>query len=497
MSDTDKIYYFFIGLYLIAMIMVGIGHALRIRTALEYLAADREVGFFRTMGTVVATFCGAAVFIGFVGQGYASGIKGIFLWVLPAIFFAMIFVLYFGRRLRELEIYTISDVFSLRYGKSAGLFPALIQILVLATPMLGVQILGMGVVFHTFLGFDLVYCIYVSFIIILTYTFLGGLPTTILTDIIQAVILSAGLILFFYLSLKHGKEGFDFFTSPPRSFWKPFGAGGVISFVASFFTFGMSFLMVQSLWQRNYAAISNDVAKWGMVAGVFFSGILLCLSFFIGISTLGFLEPGLLPMEVFTVSVQTIFPPMLGALIIVGLISAIMSGADSFIMMATASFSRDIYQRFLRPNASSQQILLFSRLGVVGFSCLGLIIALAAQEIIPLLMLSFKTTGACMTFPFLALMFWKNSTRAGVVWGMVAGLLTSIIFFLCYSTQSVWPSVSGYACSLVVTITVSVLTSHADDEQVKAVFFQSLDTDANLTFGSISTRGEKNEFFSG
>ena len=70
-----------IGLYLAGMVVVGIFHALRIRTAAEYLAAERTVGFLRTVGTVVATFCGAAAFIGLVGQGYASGINGIFLWI--------------------------------------------------------------------------------------------------------------------------------------------------------------------------------------------------------------------------------------------------------------------------------------------------------------------------------------------------------------------------------------------------------------------------------
>jgi SSS family solute:Na+ symporter len=249
----------------------------------------------------------------------------------------------------------------------------------------------------------------------------------------------------------------------------------------------MSFLIWQSLWQRNYIAQSNGIAIWGVLIGLVFSCILLSLSFLIGISTLGFLEPGLRPMEVFTVSIKTIFPPTLGAMIIVGLVSAIMSGADSFIMMATASISRDIYQRYFRPDASSRQILFFSRLGVVGFSCLGLIIALTAQGIIPLLMLSFKTTGASLVMPFLALMFWKNSTRSGVIWGMVAGLLTTMVLYF-YSGQSIWPSAWGYACSLAVTIAVSILTAHADDEQVKALYFQMLDTEVNLNFGTIASR---------
>ena len=486
-EDTEKIYYIFIGLYLIGMIVVGIVHALRIRTALEYLAAGRDVGFWGTMGTVVATFCGAAAFIGFVGQGYSSGISGFFLWVLPAIFFALIFALCFGRRLRELGVYTLSDAFSLRYGKTAGLFPALIQIFVLAAPMLGVQILGLGVVFHTFFDLSLTNCIYLGFIIIVVYTYLGGLPTCILTDVIQTVVLTFALILFFFLSLKYGKEEFNLFTSTPQAFWKPFGPGGFLSFLASSVTLGMSFLIWQSLWQRNFTAQSNGIATWGVVIGSVFSCILLYLSFLIGISTLGFLEPGLPPMEVFTVSIKTVFPPTLGAMIIVGLVAAIMSGADSFIMMATASISRDIYQRYYRPDASSRQILIFSRLGVVGFSCLGLIIALAAQGIIPLLMLSFKTTGASLVIPFLALMFWKNSTRSGVIWGMVAGLLTTMVLYF-YSGQSIWPSAWGYVCSLAVTIAVSILTAHADDEQVKALYFQMVDTEVNLNFGTIASR---------
>jgi SSS family solute:Na+ symporter len=486
-EDTENIYYILIGLYLVGMIVVGIVHALRIRTALEYLAAGRDVGFWGTMGTVVATVCGAAAFIGFVGQGYSSGISGFFLWVLPAIFFGLIFALCFGRRLRELGIFTLSDAFSLRYGKTAGLFPALIQIFVLAAPMLGAQILGLGVVFHTFFGLSLTICIYLGFIIIVVYTFFGGLPTCILTDIIQAVVLSFALILFFFLGLKHGREGFNLFTSTPQAFWKPFGQGGFLSFLASSITIGMSFLIWQSLWQRNYIAQSNGIAIWGVLIGLVFSCILLSLSFLIGISALGFLEPGLRPMEVFTVSIKTIFPPTLGAMIIVGLVSAIMSGADSFIMMATASISRDIYQRYFRPDASNRQILFFSRLGVVGFSCLGLIIAFAAQGIIPLLMLSFKTTGASLVIPFLALMFWKNSTRSGVIWGMVAGLLTTMVLYF-YSGQSIWPSAWGYACSLAVTIAVSILTAHADDEQVKALYFQMLDTEVNLNFGTIASR---------
>lgn len=67
---------------------------------------------------------------------------------------------------------------------------------------------------------------------------------------------------------------------------------------------------------------------------------------------------------------------------------------------------------------------------------------------------------------------------------MMAGLLTSIISYF-YSTQNIWPSVWGYACSLVVTVAVSLLTPHAEDEQVKSVFFQDLDTEANLDFGSV------------
>ncbi len=72
------------------------------------------------MGTIIATACGAAAFTGFVGMGYSSGIYGIFFWLIPAVFFGVLFVLVFGRILRRLDQYAIPDVFALRFGRNAA-----------------------------------------------------------------------------------------------------------------------------------------------------------------------------------------------------------------------------------------------------------------------------------------------------------------------------------------------------------------------------------------
>ena len=189
----------------------------------------------------------------------------------------------------------------------------------------------------------------------------------------------------------------------------------------------------------------------------------------------------------FTVSIRSIFPPVLGALIIIGLAAAIMSGADSLIMVAAASMSRDIYQRYFRPNATSRQLLFYSRAGVSAFSCLGLIIALTAGGIMPLLVLAFKTSGAGLAFPFLALMFWKSSTRAGVIGGMTAGITvtTALQFF---PTLTQWPAAWGYIASLITIVGISLLTSHAENEQVRAVFVHGLDTGESLNFGAVAAQ---------
>ena len=179
---------------------------------------------------------------------------------------------------------------------------------------------------------------------------------------------------------------------------------------------------------------------------------------------------------VFATSIMTVFPPLVGGIVVTGLAAALMSSADSFIMMGSASISRDIYQQYLKPNASKKDMLKISRWSVVFMSVIALVIALFGKGIIPVYILVVKICGAGLVFPFFALMFWRRTTRKGVLAGMAAGGLITMGWYMAGNPGGIIEAVPGYLSSLIVLIIVSLLTEHAPDEQVKAAYFEELDT---------------------
>lgn len=470
---TNPVYIVYFVVYIALMMGIGVYYGRKITSVDTYLIADWNMGVTNITGSVIATACGAAAFIGFVGLGFVSGIQGIFFWVLPATAFSIVLAVVFGRVLRQLKQYTLPDAFALRFGKNAAFVPSVSQISIYVIPTLAIQYIGMGTIFTTFFGTELNTGIVLGFAVIFPYTLLGGLPATIVTDKVQTVMLTAGLLVLFFCGLYYAGGITKIQSVTPPHYWNPLGKTGVLPFLSLVFTVGPFYLVWQTTWQRIFAAKDEKTAVKGVSGGFLLSGIILCFSFFAGIVARGFLPHDTHPDLVFTEIVSQGFPPVLGGLIVIGLAAAIMSGGDSFIMMGSASVARDIYQQYINPHADKVQMLGISRWSAFFISAAALIMALLGKGIIPMYILAVKTVGAGLVFPFLALMFWKRATQKGVIASMVAGIVITLLWDK-LGNPYVIEAVAGYISSLVVLLLVSLLTSHSPDEKVKAAYFEPL-----------------------
>lgn len=477
---ANLLYTVYFCVYVALMMGIGVYYGRKIKSVDTYLIADWNVSFSNIVGTMIATACGAAAFIGFVGLGFVSGVQGIFFWVVPATAFSIVLAVVFGRVLRQLQQYTIPDAFALRFGRNAAFIPSISQIAIYVVPTLAIQYIGTGTIFTTFFGMELKTGIFLGFAVVFPYTFLGGLPATIVTDKIQAVILTVGLVLLFFFGVYYAGGPSEVSKVIPSYYWSPLGKTGLWSFLSLVFTVGPFYMVWQTTWQRIFAARDEKTAVNGVSVGFFLSGIILCFSFFVGIAARGFLPFDTHPDMVFTKVISEVFPPVLGGIVVVGLTAAIMSGGDSFIMMGSASVARDIYQQYFRPHATKPQMLWVSRWSTLFISVAALVIALVGRGIIPVYILAVKTVGAGLVFPFCALMFWRRATRKGVLASMVAGI-TVTLFWDVLGNPYIIEGVAGYVSSLLVLIAVSLLTSHSPDEQVKAAYFEPLKTEEYTT----------------
>lgn len=95
MQDSNVlIYAIYLVVYILIMMGIGLYYARKSKSIDDYLVAGRSQGFWTITGTIVATTCGAAAFIGFVGLGYTSGISGIFFSIIPAVFFGLLLTIF-------------------------------------------------------------------------------------------------------------------------------------------------------------------------------------------------------------------------------------------------------------------------------------------------------------------------------------------------------------------------------------------------------------------
>ncbi|MCE5242231.1 MAG: sodium:solute symporter family protein [Syntrophobacteraceae bacterium] len=465
---------FALGCYFTAMIMVGIYHVWQIVSSDEYLIGSWRVSFWEIVGTTLATWAGASVFFGFVGMGFETGLNGFFYWVVPGCLFTIIFVHLYGRALRRLQLYTMADVFAVRFGKKAALLPALIHILVYSIPTLALQFIGFGISLQVFFGMELQQGIVISFFAISLYTLMGGLPTTILTDCIQAVLIIIASVLMLVFGIHYAGGIGRIIEITPTNFWYPFGSGGPMSFLKTALTIGPFYMVWQVTWQRIYAARDEKTAVSGVIWGFILALLVGLNSFLTGICARGYIPHDTLPDFVTATAIANVFPPVVGALVVVGLASAVMSSADSFTMMGSSSIARDIYQQYYRPGASDREMLIVSRWSVALMSVLALIFALKGWAIIPMYSMVVETCGAGLVFPVLGLLLWRRTTRAGVTASMLSGSLVTVLWHLAGSPW-IFEAVPGYITSLVVLVGVSLCTRHAPDEQVKAAYFEELD----------------------
>src|SRR5699024_2268741 len=118
----------------------------------DYMISSWSTGFWKITGTIISTNAGAAVFIGWMGLGFTVGFSGYFKFALVAYFFSLLLVILFAKPLRRQKLFTLADLFTVRFGGRTGMVPSLISAFVYSVPTLALQLIGMSTVFTITLG---------------------------------------------------------------------------------------------------------------------------------------------------------------------------------------------------------------------------------------------------------------------------------------------------------------------------------------------------------
>ncbi len=221
---------------------------------------------------------------------------------------------------------------------------------------------------------------------------------------------------------------------------------------------GLGFLGSPQVYQR-IIALRPDApmkkAAWTAVGYTLLTdaGAVLC-----GIAGRHYL-PNLADVEsVYPDLVTQLFPTLLIGLFVAIILSAIMSTADSLLILAATTAVRDFYQKIFKPNLEEKRAILYLRIGVVVMSLTALFFASLKIRLIFWFAL-FGWAGIACSFcpPLILTLFWKKTNKYGVMAGASSGFLTAILWKT-LSDGSIYEMIPGFFVSFVFTVVVSLLT---------------------------------------
>ncbi|HLR29849.1 MAG TPA: sodium:solute symporter family protein [Paenalcaligenes sp.] len=462
----------YVVVYFLFMFSVGFYYFTKIKTYDGYLIANWGMSFWNITGTIISTWCGAAVFIGWLGMGFTVGLSGFFKFPLPGIFFCLILIWLFSKPLRRQKLYTLADLFSERFGRATGIFPSIFSAFVYSVPTTALQIVGMSTIFHLVFELNINWAIFLSFALILGFTILGGLVATIVTDAIQSVIVILGIVILAIAAVNYGGGFSEIIKNTPIEYISPLGPDGLGEVLIFALSVGPFYLVWQSTWQRIFASESEEVALKAGTTGFLISLAISFLPFMIGVIARQFVPLDMRPDLVFAYVTLELLPPEVGGLVVVGLLAALMTGADSFILQGSSNLAQDFYSRLINPTATQRQLMHAARWSVVIISVLSLIIAYFITDIVQLYQWALRLSATTLIVPFLAVMFWRRVTSAACFTSMAVA--TVITMFWPLVNKSIDPVFPGFISSLVVVWLVSLMTHHGSEENIVAVFWNDL-----------------------
>lgn len=444
---------FVVLIYAAGMLVLGWFGMRRAKTHEDYLVAGRNLGPSLYMGTMAATVLGGASTVGTVKLGYVYGISGF--WLCAALGLGIIALnLFLAKPLLRLRIFTVTQVLEKRYNPMARQASAVIM-LAYALMIAVTSTLAIGTVLQVLFDLPFWGAVLLGGGVVVVYSTIGGMWSLTLTDIVQFVIKTVGLMFILLPICLYRVGGWDELVSklPSASFsLTTIGWDTIITYFLIYF-FGI--LIGQDIWQRVFTARDEKVAKRaGTTAGVY------CVVYGLVCALIGMCAHVLLPdlgnaNNAFAAIVKSALPDGIRGLVIAAALAAMMSTASAGLLAASTVLTEDLLPKL---RGGKQSSLGINRL----FTCLtGIVvlgIALVVVDVISALTLAYNLLVGGMLVPLIGAIYWKRATTAGAITSMTLGFVTALVFMFKDGMDANTPIYYSLAIGLVSFVVVSLMS---------------------------------------
>ncbi len=502
----------FVVMVLYMCVVIGIGlyfYKRAQKNSEEYFLGGRSLGPWVTAMSAEASDMSGWLLMGLPGVAYWCGLADAFWTAIGLAIGTYVNWLIVAKRLRHYSqisgnAITVPDFFSNRYKEKNKVIMTIasVFILVFFTVYVASGFVTCGKLFNTLFGFDYHVMLIVGAIFVVAYTLIGGFLAESVSDFMQAIVMVTALIAMIVVGVVNAggfgavidnAKNISGFLSLGDMATPVTNADGVqidglfgsstpygVLRVFSMLAWGLGYFGMPQVLLRFMAIRKSGEIKTSRRIATTWCIISLAAAVFIGI-----IGRKLLPMhetlatasgaENILIVLSTEYLPLIVAgLIMAGILASTISSSDSYLLIASSSVSVNLFKGVVKKDkVNDKQVLWVSRITLLVIALIGLVIAWDEQSVI-FSIVSFAWAGFGATFGPIMLfsLFWKRTTRAGAIAGMITGGVSVFIWKLVLNPLvggvfAIYELLPAFILSSIAIVVASLLTKAPCDEIVK------------------------------
>lgn len=416
----------FVVLYLLGTLAIGWWAGRKVHNVADFAVAGRNLPLFLAASATFATWFGTETVMGASSEFVQHGLLGVIEDPFGAALCLLLVGVFLARPLYRMNLITFGDYFKIRFGRATELVGSLCMIPSYFS-WIAAQFIAIGIILNRLLpSLPVSYGLWIGAILVITYTYIGGMWAISITDFVQTIFIIVGLLIVaVYMSEKISpttviqSQPKDFFNFFPKAGWNNW-----VTYFAAWITIGWGSVPQQDVFQRVMAAKDEKTAvRSGVVAAGMYLTVAM-LPLFIALSA-----KALYP-ELMAGDPQNLIPDMvllhtglpIQALFFGALISAILSTASGAVLAPATVVGENLIKP-LFPTLSDAALLKVLRGAVVGVALISAAMGSFRGNIYELVGESSALSLVSLFVPLVGGLYWKRASLVGSVGSMVVGML--------------------------------------------------------------------------
>jgi sodium/proline symporter len=476
-------------IYLGLMLAIGVYAYRRTANSSDYFLGGRSLGPWPAALSAGASDMSGWLLLGLPGYAFSSGLESIWLgaglligtwlnWLLVA------------KRLRTYSIeaddaLTLPEFFANRFEDKSNLLQVISAFFILLFFLFYTSsgLVAGGKLFETVFGLDYTLAVIIGTVCVVSYTLFGGFLAVSWTDLVQGLLMAAALILVPIIAIQSEGGFANLFTAleikNPEllTIWndskgEPLTAIAIISLAA----WGLGYFGQPHILARFAAVRSNAEISTARRIAVVWSGLSMVGAILVGLAGIIYVDNQLGGNlgdgeKIFMLLVNAIFHPVVAGILLAAILAAIMSTADSQLLVSSSALAEDFYKQVFRKNASQKQVVMVGRVAVIGLSLVALMLAMNPDSsVLGLVSYAWAGFGAAFGPTLILSLYWKRMNRFGALAGVIIGGLTVVVWKqISGGIFDVYEIVPGIIFAALSIIIVSLVTA-APSESIKQRF---------------------------